>query len=78
MNASRTTGSAADVAELIGTVNTGAGVLTVMVFPFALPLILLTVAFAAPLVILAALVALPVAVVAGVVAAIRRLIGRPG
>jgi hypothetical protein len=74
MNASpTTTGSAADIADVVGAVNTGAGVLTVMLFPFAMPILLLTLAFVAPLVILAVLALLPVAIVAGIVRAIRKV-----
>ena len=75
MNASPTTESAADIAGWVGVVNTGAAVLTVMLFPFAMPILLLTVAFAAPLVILAVLGLLPFAIVVGIVRAIRRVSG---
>jgi hypothetical protein len=73
MNASPTTGSAPDIADWFGAVNTGAGVLTVMLFPFAIPILLLTIAFTAPFLIVAVLALVPIGIVAGIVLAIRRL-----
>jgi hypothetical protein len=73
MNNSRTPLSAADTASEAAGVMIGLGVLTMALFPFALPFLLLTVAFAAPLLLLPLVAALPLAVVAGVVLAIRRI-----
>ena len=58
-----------DAISWIGGANTALGVLSVMLFPFALPLILLTVAFVVPLLLLA----LPLAIPVGLVLLIRRI-----
>jgi hypothetical protein len=73
MTTSQATPSAADTASEVGGVLIGFGILTMALFPFALPILLLTAAFAAPLVLLPLVAALPFAVVAGVVLAVRRL-----
>jgi hypothetical protein len=72
MTASRSAELAADTASGVAAAITGVGVLMVALFPFAIPILLLTAAFTAPLVILGLVAALPFAVVAGVVLAIRR------
>jgi hypothetical protein len=56
----------------IGGANTALGVLSVMLFPFAVPLLILTVAFVVPLLLLA----IPLAIPVGVVLLIRRAPGR--
>ena len=59
----------ADAISWIGAANTALGVLSVMLFPFAVPLIVLTVAFVVPLLLLA----IPLAIPVGVVLLIRRI-----
>lgn len=73
MSASRTTESAADTASGITAAITGLGILIGALFPFAIPILLLTAAFRAPLVILGLVAALPLAIVAGAVLAIRKI-----
>ena len=68
--------TAGDIASGTAAPLVGLGVLTVAVFPFSIPILLLTVAFTVPLVILSAALLLPVALVAGAVAGVRRLVGR--
>jgi hypothetical protein len=74
--------SPTDVADELSGWLVGGGIVTMALFPFAIPILLLTAVFTAPLVILGIAAALPVGIVAGVVLAIRtigrRLRGRPG
>jgi hypothetical protein len=58
-----------DAVSWLGAVNTALGTLTVMLFPLALPIIILTVAFVVPLLLLA----IPLAIPVGVVLLIRRI-----
>jgi hypothetical protein len=60
----------ADALSWLGAANTALGTLSVMLFPLALPIIILTVAFVAPLLLLA----IPLAIPVGVVLLIRRLV----
>src|SRR6188472_4130112 len=68
MNPNTRTDSA-DVISWIGGANTALGTLSVMLFPLALPLIILTVAFVVPLLLLA----IPLAIPVGIVLLIRRI-----
>src|SRR6188472_4185808 len=76
MNPNTRTDSA-DVISWIGGANTALGVLSVMLFPFAVPLILLTVAFVVPLLLLAIPLAIPVALVLLIRRISRSLSARP-
>jgi hypothetical protein len=73
MTASRDTTSAADTASGIAAALTGLGILTIALFPFAIPIALLTAAFAAPFLLLGVVAALPLVIVASVVLAGRRV-----
>lgn len=64
---------AAAVASGAGGALVGAGILTFVLFPFAIPFLLLTAVFAAPLLIVPLALALPVAIAAGAAAAIRAI-----
>jgi hypothetical protein len=73
LTASRNSEGVANTASGIAAAITGVGELMMALFPFAIPILLLTAAFTAPLVILGVIVALPLAIVAGVVLAIRTI-----
>jgi hypothetical protein len=73
MARTRTTEPATLSASAIAGAITGVGVVTMALFPFAIPILLLTAAFTAPLVLAVALAALPVAIVAGVARAMRAI-----
>jgi hypothetical protein len=75
-----TTTRTAESAALTGVAGalTGVGILTMALFPLAIPILVLTAVFVAPLVILPVAAALPVAIVAGVVLAIRAIGRRLG
>ena len=65
--------TASDVVEEISAWAIGGGVLTVALFPFALPILLLTVAFVLPFALAGLVIALVVAVVATPILLVRRL-----
>ena len=71
-----------DLAGGVGAALTGIGILVMVLFPFAVPALLLTVALAAPLVLPVAVLAVAAALVAGPLIAIRgiarRIAGHPG
>jgi ABC-type transport system involved in cytochrome bd biosynthesis fused ATPase/permease subunit len=74
MNPNRT--DTMDALSWIGGANTAMGVLTVMLFPFALPILVLTLAFAAPLVLVGVALAIPLLMVRAVRGRARRSSGR--
>jgi hypothetical protein len=63
MNASPTAPSSAEVADQLGSLSAGLGIITIQLFPFALPLLVLVIAplalLAVPALLLAGLLALP-------------------
>jgi hypothetical protein len=65
--------TASDVVEEASAWAIGGGVLTFALFPFALPILLLTVAFALPFALAGLAIALVVAVVAAPILLVRRL-----
>jgi hypothetical protein len=65
--------TASDVVEEVSAWAFGGGVLTFALFPFALPILLLTVAFVLPFALAGLAIALVVAVVAGPILLVRRL-----
>jgi hypothetical protein len=65
--------TASDVVEEASAWAFGGGVLTFALFPFALPILLLTVAFVLPFVLAGLAIALVVAVVAAPILLVRRL-----
>jgi hypothetical protein len=75
------TPSAADLADRVGALSAGLGILTVPLFPLALPLILLTIAPLAVLAVAGLLLALPILLplwlARRVMAALGRRRGRP-
>jgi hypothetical protein len=73
MSTSATPTTAAELAEEASAWAVGAGIITMALFPLALPIILLTAAAAVPLLLLSLAVALVVAVVAGPLLLLRRL-----
>jgi hypothetical protein len=73
MARTRTTEPATLSASATAGAITGVGIVTMVLFPFAIPILLLTAAFTAPLALVGALAALPVAIVAGVARAMRAI-----
>jgi hypothetical protein len=65
-----------DALSWLGAANTALGTLTMMLFPLALPILLLTVAFTVPLLLLAIPLAIPVGIVLLVRRIVRGLSGR--
>lgn len=76
MTTTRTTEDAGTAVSWIAAALTAGGTVTFALFPFAIPMLVLTAAFAAPLVILPLVLALPVGLIAGVVLAIRATVRR--
>ena len=73
MSTSATSTTAAELAEEASAWAVGAGIITMALFPLALPILLLTAAAAIPLLLLGLAVALVAAVVAGPLLLVRRL-----
>jgi hypothetical protein len=73
MSARATTPAAADLAEEASAWAVGGGIITMALFPLALPILLLTAAAVIPLLLLGLAVALVVGVVAGPLLLLRRL-----
>jgi hypothetical protein len=79
MERNNTTPSLSEVASVLGSWMVGGGILTMMLFPFMVPILLLTVAFALPLLaplLVLAILAAPVLIVRAAIRAVRRARGR--
>jgi hypothetical protein len=78
MNASRPAPSSADVATEVANLSAGLGILTISLFPFALPALVLVIVPLMPLAIVGALVAIPFILPPWLFRTVRRARGRGG